>query len=176
MKTFFLSLLIISTLTWLCLSPNHTLHFPFIEVSLSLPATVALKVFLILLNMLFIYCTTEEAREKKLLKKGKFYFFSGLKKYISKKGQKIDNLLVPYPEQIYPGKDLYYIEGALVLKTKDVFKKKYYTPQGLTLDMGSAQFMWLKTSRFLLAVFHARFICYWGLLAWSLLIISRLLH
>lgn len=112
---------------------HNNISIPIFGVNVNLTQGYGLKIISVILIFLFIFWTIEEIKANNIIHAGRLLFLNYFRDYIksSKPGANVSNLIEPYDyNQILQNKDLYYIDGTLVLKTTNIFENDKYKPEG----------------------------------------------
>lgn len=127
-----------------------------------------LQIFLLILNLLFLFWTFVEADRNQIRNKIKIDFISKLRLFIEKKkGHKFENLFSKYPDVINRDKDLYYINRDLIIKTGNTNNNGQFVPPGISLRMGKFKLIWLKLSRAVQTILEIEIFKYMVRLIWG---------
>lgn len=97
-------------------------------------------------------------------------FHSKIRKYIEARNEKkIEDLKTLYP-QVSKDKDIYFIEGNLILKTTDIFSNGNYKPNGYILKISKAKCYVIVFINVLKTILNFKILPYAVLLTWSLIL------
>ncbi|WP_133135918.1 hypothetical protein [Legionella rowbothamii] len=168
MKKYFLGLLIVTTQQYILKKPIIPRLW---SIDLDWLSNKNLKIIFFFGILFFLYWTYEELIDKKITDTATKNFLKKLHKYIeAKKIPRNNNLIEIYPTKITPHRNLYYINGFLVLKVSDNFYDGEYKPPGYALKVGRTIYSYLVIRYALETIF--KFFPYVGLFLWSLTLIS----
>lgn len=140
MKYYFFILLVFST--YLITHGTHgNMNISFHGSSFPNVPILLVKIIVLFLIPLFTYWTINEIKLKLIPTYCKNSFYNCIKKYMeNKKANKVENLLLQYPNQINDNKDIYYLDGKLILKTSNITENGALKYPGYTKTIGRIEY------------------------------------
>ncbi len=125
--------------------------------------------------MLFIFWTIRDVRRNKS-NAITLEFRKYVREFLERRGAiKKDNLLDDFPGVIHPAKDLYMINGKLVMQTENKTIDGEYKPGGYVLDLSNIGIYWLYIVTATKIIFEYEYFLDFILISWGVLLILMLI-